>query len=156
MSAYNRVNGIPAPASVYLTEKLARQTFGFDGYFTSDCDAVYEIQAGRHWQPSNASAPLDEYGRTAYAQSAGEDLNCDAGYKDGKNYANLIPTTVAMNITTFTGVYNENGVDVSVVRLFTARIETDEFDAQDEVPRVAAARQRLVPVPGSIPRPTTR
>ena len=145
MSAYNRVNGVPAPADVYLIDTLARQTFGFDGYFTSDCDAVYEIEHGHHWQPPGAATPLDRYGRTAYAQSAGEDLNCNAGYKDGWNYANTIPDAIAQHIPTFTGVYNENDVDVSVVRLFTARIQTGEFDAQDEVPWVAQARQRLAP-----------
>lgn len=145
MSAYNRVNEVPAPASVQLHDILARQTFGFGGYFSSDCDAVYDIQAGHHWQPGNASAPLDEYGRTAYAQSAGEDLNCNAGYTDGKSYANTIPAAIAKNITTFTGIYNTNDVDVSAVRLFTARIATGEFDAEDRVPWVAAARQRLAP-----------
>ncbi|MFD0522608.1 glycoside hydrolase family 3 C-terminal domain-containing protein [Paractinoplanes durhamensis] len=145
MSAYNRVNGIPAPASVHLNDTLARQTFGFGGYFTSDCDAVYEIQAGHHWQPANAAAPLDQFGRTAYAQSAGEDLNCNAGYKDGKNYGNTIPAAVAQHITTDTGIYNENDVDVSLVRLLTARIATGEFDAEAQVPWVAAARARLAP-----------
>ncbi len=67
MSSYNEVNGVPAAASVQLMKKLARETYGFRGYFTSDCDAVYEIQAGHHWQPPNASAPLDQYGRSAYA-----------------------------------------------------------------------------------------
>ena len=145
MSAYNRVNGVPAAADVHLIDTLARQTYGFDGYFTSDCDAVYEIQAGHHWQPPTASAPLDQYGRTAYAQSAGEDLNCQRGYHDGWNYANTIPTAVAAGITTSTDVYNANDVDVSLVRLFTARIELGEFDAEDQVPWVAAARARLAP-----------
>src|SRR5262249_33102749 len=36
MSAYNRVNGVPAAADVHLIDTLARQTFGFTGYFTSD------------------------------------------------------------------------------------------------------------------------
>jgi beta-glucosidase len=39
-------------------------------------------------------------------------------------------------------VYNENDVDVSLVRLFTARIELGEFDAEAQVPWVTAARQR--------------
>ncbi|MEV4350279.1 glycoside hydrolase family 3 C-terminal domain-containing protein [Actinoplanes sp. NPDC049596] len=43
------------------------------------------------------------------------------------------------------GVYNENDVDVSVVRLFTARMALGEFDAEDRVPWVAAARARLDP-----------
>src|SRR3954451_7158252 len=52
MSSYNEVNGTPAAASVQLMDTLARQTFGFNGYFTSDCDAVEVIQNDHHWQPS--------------------------------------------------------------------------------------------------------
>lgn len=145
MSAYNEVNGVPAAANVHLIDNLARETYGFDGYFTSDCDAVYEIQAGHHWQPPGAAAPLDAVGRTAYANAAGEDLDCDEGYHDGSNFGNTIPTAVAAGITTQNDVYNENDVDVSLVRLFTTRIETGEFDAQSSVPWVAAARARLAP-----------
>jgi beta-glucosidase len=145
MSSYNRVNGVPAAASVQLMDTLARQTWGFGGYFTSDCDAIYEIQAGHHWQPPGAPAPLDQYGRTAYANSAGEDLDCNQGYHDAYNYGNTIPTAIANHITTQTGVYNEGDVDVSVVRLFTARIETGEFDSENTVPWVRAARARLAP-----------
>ncbi|MEV4350280.1 glycoside hydrolase family 3 N-terminal domain-containing protein [Actinoplanes sp. NPDC049596] len=90
MSAYNAVNGVPSAANTHLMETLARQTYGFDGYFTSDCDAVYEIMAGQNWRP-----PLDQYGRTAWAQSAGEDLNCNMGYHDEWHYGNTIPTAVA-------------------------------------------------------------
>jgi beta-glucosidase len=145
MSSYNEVNGVPAAANVHLIDTLARQTFGFGGYFTSDCDAVYEIQAGHHWQPPGAPAPLDQYGRTAYANAAGEDLDCDQGYHDGYNYGNTIPTAIANHIPTQTDVYNEGDVDVSLVRLFTARIQTGEFDAEDSVPWVRQARARLAP-----------
>jgi beta-glucosidase len=143
MSSYNEVNGVPAAASVQLIDTLARETFGFGGYFTSDCDAVYEIQAGHHWQPPQASAPLDQYGRTAFANSAGEDLDCNAGYADQYNYGNTIPTAISQHITTQTDTYNEADVDVSAVRLFTARISTGEFDQQSQVPWVRAARARL-------------
>ncbi|GAB3984660.1 hypothetical protein GCM10029978_094930 [Actinoallomurus acanthiterrae] len=145
MSSYNRVNGVPAAANVHLMDTLARQTFGFDGYFTSDCDAVYEIQAGHHWQPPGAPAPLDQYGRTAYAVTAGEDLDCNQGYHDAYNYGNTIPEAIGRHITTQTGVFTENDVDVSLVRLFTARIRTGEFDQEDQVPWVRAARARLAP-----------
>jgi len=143
MSSYNEVNGIPAPANVHLIDNLARQSFGFTGYFTSDCDAVYEIQHGHNWQPAGAAAPLDPFGRTAYASAAGEDLNCQRGYHDTYSYANTIPG--AIGIPTQNDVYNEGDVDTSVVRLFTARIETGEFDAQNTVPWVRAARARLAP-----------
>ncbi|HEX2903967.1 MAG TPA: glycoside hydrolase family 3 C-terminal domain-containing protein [Jatrophihabitans sp.] len=143
MSSYNEVNGTPAAASVQLMDTLARETFGFTGYFTSDCDAVEVIQKDHHWQPPNAPAPLDQYGRSAYANSAGEDLDCNAGYSDQYNYGNTIPTAIAQHITTQTDVYNTGDVDTSVVRLFTARIETGEFDAESQVPWVQAARKRL-------------
>ncbi len=143
MSSYNEVNGVPAAASVQLMDTLARETFGFSGYFTSDCDAIQQIQAGHHWTPPGATAPLDQYGRTAYANSAGEDLDCNAGYSDQYNYGNTIPTALSQHIPTQTDVYNEGDVDVSVVRLFTARIETGEFDAESQVPWVQQARARL-------------
>lgn len=143
MSAYNQVNGVPSAADVHLIDTLARQTFGFDGYFTSDCDAVYVMDADQHWQPPGAPGPVDRFDRAAYAQSAGEDLNCDQGYHDASGYGQTIPGAVARHVTTETGVYTENAVDVSLVRLFTARIELGEFDAEDRVPWVAAARRRL-------------
>lgn len=143
MSSYNEVNGVPASASVQLLDTLARQTFGFDGYVTGDCDAVYEIQNGHHWQPPEASAPLDQYGRTAFAISAGNDLDCNAGYSDQYNYGNTVATAIAQRIQTQTDIFNEGDVDVSAVRLFTARIETGEFDAESQVPWVQAARTRL-------------
>lgn len=143
MSSYNEVNGTPSPANVQLSQELARETFGFSGYFTSDCDAVYIMQAGHHWVPPNSSTPVDQYTRTAYANSAGEDLDCNAGYHDSYDYANTIPTALAQNIKTLTDTYNIGDVDTSLVRLFTARIETGEFDAEAQVPWVAAARAAL-------------
>ena len=143
MSSYNEVNGTPSPANVQLSQELARETFGFNGYFTSDCDAVYIMQAGHHWVPPNSTTPVDQYSRTAYANSAGEDLDCNAGYHDSYDYGNTIPTALTQNIKTLTDTYNIGDVDTSLVRLFTARIETGEFDAESQVPWVAAARKAL-------------
>ncbi|WP_028645572.1 glycoside hydrolase family 3 C-terminal domain-containing protein [Nocardioides sp. URHA0020] len=143
MSSYNEVNGVPAAASVQLMSDLARDTYGFDGYFTSDCDAVYEIQAGHHWQPPGASAPLDQYSRSAWAIAAGEDLDCNWGYHDQYSYGNTVPTAIAQQIKTETDTFNVGDVDTSLTRLFTARIETGEFDKENTVPWVRAARKRL-------------
>jgi len=143
MSSYNEVNGVPAAASVQLMNDLARDTYGFDGYFTSDCDAVREIQAGHHWQPSGAPAPLDQYGRTAWALAAGEDLNCNWGYHDQYSYGNTVPTAISQKIPTELDTFNVGDVDTSVTRLFTARIETGEFDRENQVPWVRQARRRL-------------
>jgi beta-glucosidase len=143
MSSYNEVNGTPSPANVQLSQEMARETFGFGGYFTSDCDAVYVMQNYHNWVPPNSTVPVDQYTRSAYANSAGEDLECNAGYHDSYDYANTIPTALTQNIQTLTDTYNIGDVDTSLVRLFSARIETGEFDAESQVPWVEAARKAL-------------
>lgn len=145
MTAYNAVNGTPVSASVYLLDTLARETFGFRGFFTSDCDAIREIQAGQRWRPPGYTRPVDPYERHAFALTAGVDLNCNQGYHDAFHYGNTLPTAIARAIPTFTGVVNEHDVDVAALRLFTARVRLGEFDDPDEVPWVVQARQRLPP-----------
>ena len=78
MSSYNSINGTPAAANVYLMDPLMRQTFGFTGYFTSDCDAIFEMVRSHHWQPPNMTRPVNNTERHAFAMSAGEDLDCNA------------------------------------------------------------------------------
>jgi beta-glucosidase len=145
MSAYNEVNGTPSAADVHLIDTLARQTFGFTGYFTSDCDAIFEIVAGHHWQPPGWSRPVNNTERHALANSAGEDLDCNAGFHDGFDYGNSVPTAVGQGIKTPTDVYNVNDVDTSLQRLFTARMELGEFDDIASEPYVKTARSQLAP-----------
>ncbi|GAB3984350.1 hypothetical protein GCM10027615_71730 [Plantactinospora veratri] len=145
MTSYNRVNGVPTSASGYLMDELARQTFGFDGFFTSDCDSIREIQHGHRWQPPGHPAPLDHVERHAWANAAGEDLNCQQGHHDEWNYANAIPEAIARGIDTPYGRYTEEHVDASLVRLLTTRIRLGEFDRPEDVPWVTAARSRLAP-----------
>jgi beta-glucosidase len=143
MSAYNEVNGTPSAANVHLIDTLARQTFGFNGYFTSDCDAIYEIVAGHHWQPPGWSRPVNNTERHALANAAGEDLNCNAGYHDNFDYGNSVPTAVGQGIQTPTDTYNVNDVDTSLERLFTARMKLGEFNDVANEPWVKAARAQL-------------
>jgi beta-glucosidase len=140
MSAYNEVNGTPAPADEYLNDTLLRQTFGFSGYMTSDCDAVYEIANGHHWQPPGWSRPVNNTERNALAVATGEDLNCQEGYHDGFNYGNSLPTAASQGIPTASDTFNANDIDTSLTRLFTARMQTGEFDPSQDVPWVTKAR----------------
>ncbi|SDK10477.1 beta-glucosidase [Actinopolyspora mzabensis] len=143
MTAYNRVNGVPASADVGLLDTLARKTFGFDGFFTSDCDSVYEIQHGHHWKPEGEEEPLDHIERNAYANAAGVDLNCNQGYHDEHNFGNTLPEAAQQKIETHNGVYTENFMDASLIRMFTVRIRLGEFDDPDQVPWVQRARERV-------------
>ena len=68
MSSYNSVNNVPAAANIHLIDTLARQIYGFTGYFTSDCDAVYEIAHGHHYQPPGYNRPVNNTERNALAQ----------------------------------------------------------------------------------------
>jgi beta-glucosidase len=143
MSAYNSVNGVPSAANVYLMDTLARETFGFQGYTTSDCDAIFKIVDGHHWQPPGYTRPVNNTERHAFAMSAGEDLNCNAGYRDAYNYLNSLPAAAGEGIPTQTDTFNAGDIDTSLLRLFTARMELGEFDNVAAEPWVAAARSRV-------------
>ncbi|PWA96432.1 glycosyl hydrolase family protein [Artemisia annua] len=69
MCAYNRVNGVPNCADENLLTNIARKQWGFQGYITSDCDAVsiiYEVH-------KYAKTPEDA---VAEVLKAGMDVNC--------------------------------------------------------------------------------
>ena len=145
MTAYNRVNGVPATASVYLIDNLLRQTWGFSGYVTSDCDSIMDISESHKWIPPGWDRPITQVERMAFALSSGVDLNCSGGYRDDYNYANTLPRTLRENITTETGLFTINDVDTALLRLFTARMQLGEFDDPDKVPWVVKARQNVPP-----------
>jgi beta-glucosidase len=143
MSAYNAVNGVPAAANSFLMDTLARQTYGFDGYFVADCDAVYELEAGHHWTPPGEDVPVDGTTRAVQAHAAGEDLECNQGYNDQLSYADVLPSALQRKLSTAAGPYTEAYLDASLVRLFSTRFALGEFDPAGSVPWVGQARARV-------------
>jgi beta-glucosidase len=143
MTAYNAVNGIPSSINVFLLDTLARQTFGFNGFFTSDCDAISTMDGRMQYMLPGAIEPINELERHAYALTAGVDLNCNKGYHDEFSYGSSLPGAISAGISTFTGIVNENDVDVAAVRLMTTRMKMGEFDDATQVPWVMQARDRL-------------
>ena len=141
MSAYNRVNGVPASANSYLLTELLRERWNFDGFFVSDCGAVADIyQDNRHnWKPTmsmrdqiavdwkdigkytNAAGLVTDQGGTALALLAGLDLNCGSAYATNLGQA--------LN----DGLITMGDLDKALTRIFTSRFETGEFD-QDKDP----------------------
>ena len=75
--------------------------------------------------------------------SAGEDLNCQTGYRDKYNYLNQLPTAVEQGIPTLTDTFNATTSTLAVTRLFTARMALGEFDPPEDVPWVTEARERV-------------
>ncbi len=114
MGAYNRVYGTPSCASDLLLDKILRRRWGFDGYVVSDCWAVSDFYNGHKFVPNAAKA-------SALAVKAGTDLSC------GGEYGKLLEAVKQ-------GYISEASIDISVKRLFTARMKLGMFDPPEMVP----------------------
>ncbi|NLZ45265.1 MAG: glycoside hydrolase family 3 protein [Clostridiales bacterium] len=115
MGAYNRVNGEPACASIYLFNKL--KEWGFNGYFVSDCWAISDFHT-HHLVTSNASESA------ALALKLGCDLNC------GNTYLHIIS---ALN----QGLVETSDIRKACVNLMRTRIRLGMLDDKtpfDDIP----------------------
>ncbi|MET7694656.1 ricin-type beta-trefoil lectin domain protein [Streptomyces sp. NPDC005483] len=145
MTSYNAINGTPAVANTYTNTTLAKRTYGFAGLTTSDCGGVgttYKLpDDGHNWAPApwstngSKSAPQwinGETGETVDARAAGQafalrsgnDLNCSG---EEMTTANVMEAVRA-------GLLSEDVLDTSLVRVFTVRMQTGEFDPAGSVP----------------------
>ena len=122
---------------------LARRDLGLDRYFTSDCDAVHEIQAATTGSRRARPRPLDQYGRTATPSRPVRTWTATGATTTPTATGTPSRTAIGRKIKTQTDTFDVGDVDASLVRLFTARIETGEFDQENQVPWVRAARARL-------------
>jgi len=142
MTSYNAINGTPAPANTYTANELAQRTYGFNGYITSDCGAVYDIfNSGRHnWAPpgwttttagrsttwtntATGQQVSGDAGGQAYALRAGTNLNCTGAQDTLQNIQEAINA----------GVLSEGVIDDALVHVFTIRMQTGEFDPASKV-----------------------
>ncbi len=152
MSSYNEINGVPSAANAYLNDTLMRQTFGLEGYFTGDCDAVNQVNTRHHWQPPGFGHIATVVEQFAFTLGSGEDAECNAGYNGSGSYRGpTSPSTtqgglmnaIGMHIPTPTGQTTVNDLDVSATRLFTNRMKLGEFDPDSTVPWLTQARDRV-------------
>ena len=110
MTAYNRVDGVPAGANDRLINEILRGEWGYKGIITSDCWAVPDFyEPGRHgYSPDAATA-------AAIAVKTGMDTEC------GESFAYL-PEAVER------GLITEEEIDVNLRRLLLARFRLGEMD----------------------------
>ena len=114
MCAYNSYNGKPCCGNEDLSS-LLRDDWGFDGYIVSDCWAVRDFyDKGAHEISANAKEA------SAIAVKAGTDLNC------GNSYPALVQAVKD-------GLITEKELDVSLVRLFVARLRLGLFAPKGDV-----------------------
>jgi beta-glucosidase len=122
MCAYNRVNGQPACANTFLLQDQLRGAWKFNGYVVSDCDAIVDIFQGHKFVTSQAAA-------AAAAIKTGMDNECADFFtitKDDHDYKPFIDAVKQ-------GLLTEADLDVSLRRLFTARMRLGMFDPDSMV-----------------------
>lgn len=116
MSAYNAVNGTPAPANELLLKKILRDEWGFKGAVVGDVDNVADMwrEKGHLYSKTAAEA-------SASAIRTGNDL-CS-----GKTYE-------ALREALKNGLVTEADIDKALSRLFTLRFRLGEFDPENHNP----------------------
>ena len=123
MCAYNSINGEPACANEFLLQDQLRGWWGFQGYVVSDCGAVLDIHDGHKYNTTQAES-------SAISLKRGMDNECvDLMDKvtddhDYKPYLDAVKQ----------GYLRESDLDVTLKRLFTARMKLGMFDPPEMVP----------------------
>lgn len=108
MGAYNRTNGEACCASPTLMKTLLRETWGFDGYYVSDCAALLDIVFKHKIEKNPIKA-------AALAMNSGCDLECGVLY-------NLLP------LAKLFGYVTKETLKESVSRLVSIRSQLGMFD----------------------------
>ncbi|KAL1547023.1 putative beta-D-xylosidase 7 [Salvia divinorum] len=108
MCAYNLVNGVPNCADHDLLTKTARGEWGFEGYITSDCDAVSLLFHQQHYAKSDEEAVAD-------VLKAGMDVNC------GSYLGNYTKSAVLK------GTVSVSDIDRALENLFSVRMRLGLF-----------------------------
>jgi beta-glucosidase len=115
MCAYNAIEGQPACGSDLLMKTVLRGYWNFQGYVTSDCGAIDDF-----WEKNAHHTSPDSPHASADGLLHGTDTNCGQTYK-------TLPAAVKA------GLISEADIDVSLRRLFEARIRLGLFDPPSRV-----------------------
>ncbi|PKI47609.1 hypothetical protein CRG98_031998 [Punica granatum] len=127
MCSYNRVNGVPACARQDMLEKV-RSEWGFEGYITSDCDAVATVYEYQKYSKTPEDAVAD-------VLKAGTDINCGTYL--------LRHTRSALK----QGKVSEKDIDRALYNLFSVQLRLGLFDGDPRKGKalaLEAAKQGIV------------
>jgi len=116
MCAYNSIDHAPACANKMLLQQILRDDWGFQGYVTSDCDAIddFSQKNGHHYATNHETGSADGI-------EAGTDTDCGTAY-------------LALGDAVRHHILPEAELDTAVKRLFTARMKLGMFDPPSQVP----------------------
>jgi hypothetical protein len=111
------VNGVPSCANTFLNTVVMRDTYGFDGFITSDCGAVTDIPVNHMYTNSTDST-------AAAVLHSGMDIGCD----DYLAHAGLITQAIA------DGAITVADVDKALTNVLSVRFRLGEFDPAENQP----------------------
>eukprot|EP01064_Diplonema_japonicum_P003852 TRINITY_DN1253_c2_g3_i1.p1 TRINITY_DN1253_c2_g3~~TRINITY_DN1253_c2_g3_i1.p1 ORF type:complete len:758 (+),score=132.26 TRINITY_DN1253_c2_g3_i1:47-2275(+) len=114
MCSYNAVNGTPSCANDRIMNGFARGKWGFDGYITSDCGAVWDVAGAHHY-----ASPADT---CKIVLEAGMDTDC------GTFLATYLNASMA------NGTTPQADVDTALQHLFSVQVRFGFYDPLDEQP----------------------
>ena len=123
MTAYNRINGVPASASKEYLETLAKRTWGFKGFITTDCSAVKDVFLRHKWVPEGWDHNVTPQEATAWTLKAGSDIDCQ-----GFSYRDYLQGAYNQ------GLVSDADLDSELTSLLTGRFKLGEFDPASKVP----------------------
>ncbi|GAB7358415.1 hypothetical protein MBLNU230_g2482t1 [Neophaeotheca triangularis] len=116
MCSYNAVNGEAACSSSFSLQTLLRDTWGFDGFVSSDCGAVYGVFNPHMSAPTRVAA-------SAEAMLAGTDIDC------GTEYAYYLEDAFAE------GLIARDDIELALTRLYTQLVLGGYFDGNSSTYR---------------------
>src|ERR1700712_2605012 len=116
MCAYNRLDGAPACGSKLLLVDILRNDWKFQGFVTSDCGAIDDF-----FRPNTHMTEPDVIHADKTALLAGTDTSCGGAYR-------------RLGDAVKAGLVKESDIDVSLRRLFEARVRLGLFDPTASVP----------------------
>jgi beta-glucosidase len=116
MSAYNAINGIPAPGNKFLLTDVLRERWGFRGAVVGDVDNVADM-----WKKGTHEYAKDAAEASALALKAGNDLCSGSTYE-------ALPESLKRGLVT------EADLDRALRRLLYLRFKLGQFDPPERVP----------------------
>eukprot|EP01063_Lacrimia_lanifica_P019014 TRINITY_DN25_c1_g1_i1.p1 TRINITY_DN25_c1_g1~~TRINITY_DN25_c1_g1_i1.p1 ORF type:complete len:777 (+),score=300.19 TRINITY_DN25_c1_g1_i1:50-2380(+) len=117
MCSYNAINGIPSCANDWLLQTVARDSWNFDGYITSDCDADNDVFASHHYTATPEEA-------VAAVLRAGTDVDCE--HFVGQHAQSALDK----------GVITEADIDARLRKLFRVRMRLQHFDPEGPLQKI--------------------
>jgi beta-glucosidase-like glycosyl hydrolase len=124
MCSYNAVNGVPSCANKPYLNGVLREKWGFDGYVTSDCGAVNDVQNNHKYTHNGDNTSF-------VVLDAGMDIDC-GGFL-GQNLGKAIADGAVTKATWGTALTN----------LFRVRMRVGQFDPVKAQPYLAYGLDKI-------------